>query len=254
MTPTTALIEDLSNLETIKTWSLIVTLFGDLGGEPKVVLPGKDIGAIMGHIGIKPEATRVALHRLKRDGWIETQRAGREVFYSLSERGKTETVAVYVDIYSQSVKYPEGWQLFFIEDNIDIPYLRLARNLVLLPKTKLETVAGIALSLETDTPPVWFERLIISTKTLELAHRLLQLLERYNQIDNAQSDLEVSTLRLLFLHNWRKLALRESTWAHIWLKKDGPISHCHSGITALLSNLPKFAMSQKEYLFASANT
>ena len=87
---------------------------------------------------------------MKRDGWIETQRAGREVFYSLSERGKTETVAVYVDIYSQSVKYPEGWQLIFIEDNIDNPYLRLARNLVLLPKTKLQSVAGVALSLETD--------------------------------------------------------------------------------------------------------
>ena len=88
MTPTTALIEDLSSLETIKTWSLIVTLFGDLDGEPQVVLSGKDIGAILGHIGIKPEATRVALHRLKRDGWIDTQRAGREVFYSLSDRGK----------------------------------------------------------------------------------------------------------------------------------------------------------------------
>ena len=83
---------------------------------------------------------------------------------------------------------------------------------------------------------------------------MLQLLERYNQLDNAQSDLEVSTLRLLFLHNWRKLALRESTWAHIWLKKDGPISHCHSGITELLSNLPKYATSQKENLFACADT
>ena len=231
-----------------------MTLFGDLGGDPQVVLPGKDIGAIMGHIGIKPEATRVALHRLKRDGWIETRRAGREVFYSLSTQGKAETMAVYADIYSQSVKYPEGWQLVFAEDNIDIPYLRLARNLVLLPKAKLETVAGVALSLDTDMPPVWFERLIVSSKTLELANRLLQLLECYNQIDNAQSDLDASTLRLLFLHHWRKLALRESTWAHIWLKKDGPISCCHSGITALLSNLPKFSTSQKENILASADT
>ena len=254
MTPAIALIEDLSSLETIKTWSLIVTLFGDLGGEPQVVLPGKDIGAIMGHIGIKPEATRVALHRLKRDGWIETQRAGREVFYSLSQWAKSETVAVYGDVYNQSVKYPEGWQLVFTEDNTDIIFPRVARNLVLLPKAKLETVAGVALSLDTDTPPVWFERLIVSSKTLELANRLLELLERYNQIDNADSNLDASTLRLLFLHHWRKLALRESTWAHIWLKKDGPISHCHSGITALLSNLQKFETSKKEHLFASPGT
>ena len=247
MTPATALIEDLSNLETIKTWSLIVTLFGDLGGERQVVLSGKDIGAIMGHIGIKPEATRVALHRLKRDGWIETERAGREVFYSLSERGKVETAAVYVDVYSESVKYPEGWQLIFTEENTDISSLRVARNLVLLPKTKLDTVAGVAMSLETDMPPVWFEQLIVSSKTLDLADHLLNLLVRCNQIDKTQSVLDASALRLLFLHYWRKLALRESSWAHIWLKKDGPISQCHSGITALLSNLPKFEAPQEKF-------
>ena len=211
MTPVTALIEELSNLETIKTWSLIVTLFGDLGGESQVILSGKDIGGIMGHIGVKPEATRVALHRLKRDGWIETERVGREVFYYLSERGKAETAAVYVDVYSQSVKYPDGWQLIFTEDNSDISYLRVARNLVLLPKTKLDTVAGVAMSLETNTPPVWFEQLIVSSKTLDLADRLFKLLERCNQIDKIQSDFDASALRLLFLHHWRKLALREST-------------------------------------------
>ena len=246
MKPALALIKDLFNLETIKTWSLIVTLFGDLDGEPRVVLSGKDIGAIMGHMGIKPEATRVALHRLKRDGWIKTERAGREVLYSLSEQGKAETAAVYVDVYSQSVKYPEGWQLIFTEDNTDISYLRVARNFVLLPKTKLDTVAGVSICLETDMPPVWFEHLIVSPKTLDLAHRLFKLLERYNRIDKNQSDLDASALRLLFLHHWRKLALRESTWAHIWLKKDGAISKCHSGITALLSNLPKFEMLQRE--------
>ena len=246
MTTAIALIEDLSNLETIKTWSLIVTLFGDLDGEPRVVLSGKDIGAIMGHIGIKPEATRVALHRLKRDGWIKTERAGREVLYCLSERGKVETAAVYVDVYSQGVKYPEGWQLIFTEDNTDISYLRVTRNFVLLPKTKLDTVAGVSISLETDMPPVWFEQLIVSPKTLDLAQRLFKLVERFNRIDKIQTDLDASTLRLLFLHHWRKLALRESTWAHIWLKKDGAISQCHSGITALLSNLPKFEMPQRE--------
>ncbi|MEK9733692.1 MAG: hypothetical protein VW297_04615 [Paracoccaceae bacterium] len=245
MTPTTTLIEDLTSLETIKTWSLIVTLFGDLDGEPQVVLSGKDIGAILGHIGIKPEATRVALHRLKRDGWIDTQRAGREVFYSLSNRGKAETAAVYVDVYSQTVKYTEGWQLMFTEDSAEIPYVRLSRNLVLLPKTKSDTVKGVFLSIETEKPPVWFEHMIVSAKTLDLADRLLTLLEDFNRIDTNQSDLDSSALRLLFLHHWRKMALRESTWAHIWLNKDSPIARCHIGITTILSTLPKFGMLPK---------
>ena len=76
LTPAETLIEDLSALEPIKTWSLIVTLFGDLNGQP---VTGKQLGAILGRVGIKTEAMRVALHRLRKEGWIVSTKIGREV-------------------------------------------------------------------------------------------------------------------------------------------------------------------------------
>jgi len=108
-------------------------------------------------------------------------------------------------------------------------------------------VKGVFLSIETEKPPVWFEHMIVSAKTLHLADRLLTLLEDFKRIDTIQSDLDSSALRLLFLHHWRKMALRESTWAHIWLNKDSPIARCHIGVTTILSTLPKFGMLQKAH-------
>ena len=52
------MVTELVALDTLKTWSLIVTLFGDL--EEKE-LSGAQIRTLLGHIGIKPEAIRVAL-------------------------------------------------------------------------------------------------------------------------------------------------------------------------------------------------
>ena len=60
------LIEDLANIEKIKTWSLIVTMFGDLDECHPQSLSGKEIGAILGHIGIKPEAVRVGSTQVKK--------------------------------------------------------------------------------------------------------------------------------------------------------------------------------------------
>ena len=110
MSTVRTLIEDLANIEKIKTWSLIVTMFGDLDECHPQSLSGKEIGAILGHIGIKPEAVRVALHRLKKDGWIHATKSGREVEYGLSQNGLQETAAVYDDVYRRTVKYSNGWK------------------------------------------------------------------------------------------------------------------------------------------------
>ena len=73
--PDQSITDRLLGLESTKTWSLIATLFGDLDGDE---LSGKALWSLLAPLGIKPEATRVALHRLKKDGWIVAKKAGRE--------------------------------------------------------------------------------------------------------------------------------------------------------------------------------
>ena len=102
------LIEDLLKLETPKTWSLIATIFGDLDGDS---LSGKQIGALLSHAGIKPAASRVALHRLRNEGWIVSKKHGREVSYTLSDHARAETAAAQKDVYRRDVKFASGWNV-----------------------------------------------------------------------------------------------------------------------------------------------
>ena len=69
-----AVVSDLRGDIPPRVWSLLVTVFGDLAQDGSA-LPGTVLGEIMSRVGIKPEAMRVALHRLRKDGWIESERA-----------------------------------------------------------------------------------------------------------------------------------------------------------------------------------
>ena len=236
------LLEALTTLENIKTWSFIVTLFGDLDSDKQVPLSGKDIGSIMVHIGIKPEAVRVALHRLKRDGWIKTEKSGREVLYFLSQRGLAETASVYKDVYSKTVKYPDGWQLVFEEEDLKPGGIQLSRNLGIFPKNSItEFKNAVMLEVVDQNLPRWIENRILAHPTVEIARNLERLLKIYQSSVNPSAPLDMIAIRLLFLHHWRKLALRNAVWAHIGLFENGPLSNCHKGITALLEDTPRLA-------------
>lgn len=72
--------------ETIRTKELIMDLFGDyiryLGGEARLGV----LTELLGLFGVEAATTRVTLSRMKRDGWFETRRHGREIGYIGSEK------------------------------------------------------------------------------------------------------------------------------------------------------------------------
>ena len=63
-------IADLRALGGQRVWSLMVSLFGDLAQAEGAGIDGPVLSRIMTAMQIRPEATRVALHRLRNDGWI----------------------------------------------------------------------------------------------------------------------------------------------------------------------------------------
>lgn len=64
--------------------SLVLNLFGDYlryaGGEVKL----GDLTELMMAFGVEPPTVRVAMSRLKKEGWFTTRREGRETVYVLS--------------------------------------------------------------------------------------------------------------------------------------------------------------------------
>ena len=189
-------IMQLVSLDTLKTWSLIVTLFGDLNGKQ---LSGRQIRLLLGYIGIKPEAIRVALHRLKSDGWILATKQGREAIYEMSPMALAQTHTVAPDIYCQTPKYNDRWcfELFEVAP-LSKDAILLNKNLAVTPVTGrvLENDSLMLVSKSADLP-LWIEEALVSENLLQLAGYLETIVPRYTELSDAQDQ---TVFRLLILH------------------------------------------------------
>ncbi|MGB3555522.1 MAG: hypothetical protein WBA25_12880, partial [Jannaschia sp.] len=89
----------LTNGETQRVWSVVITVFGDLARAE-----GKEIGSPVLHalgagMGLRPEAIRTALHRLRKEGWLDGRRQGRHGYYTLTEWGRAQSDTASPRIY-----------------------------------------------------------------------------------------------------------------------------------------------------------
>lgn len=237
MTSSHPIVAQLVALDTLKTWSLIATLFGDLDGKQ---LSGTQIRTLLGHIKIKPEAIRVALHRLKSEGWIVSTKQGREAIYELSARALDETQQVADDVYSKTIKYPEGWQFEFHKETPSAdPAILLTKNLILCPASEVDAAQDIlVLSPQNEEMPQWIEEEMGAKSLVELAASLLNILPRFDDLTDVKDKI---CFRLLVLHHWRRIALRNTSWAHASLFPDGQIAMCHSAVTQFLEKEKKIS-------------
>ena len=94
-----------------RVWSLIVTVFGDLAQNEGDAFSGAVLGALLSPVGVRPEALRVALHRLRNEGWIETRKRGREAFHSLSDMGLQQSAQASERIYGAARAALPEWHL-----------------------------------------------------------------------------------------------------------------------------------------------
>ena len=87
--------------EPSRTWSIILTLFGDAivprGGS---VWLGTILSMTEG-MSIGPGVVRTAMSRLTADGWVVRTRSGRNSYYRLSDRGGATFAEAELRIYGQ---------------------------------------------------------------------------------------------------------------------------------------------------------
>jgi len=239
------LIERLASLQPIKTWSLLVTIFGDMHRAGTPTLSGPFIKDLLEPIGIRPEAIRVALHRLRKDGWITTERVGRETLYRLSENALTETQSAYVDVYRSDVKFADGWLLATFESaepELDFG-LRISRMSWLVPSTKAEHLNGALISqVDPASIPDWVKNSVVSEQNILIAEQLCFLAEA--AIENAAGlpHLNSGIVRILILHHWRRMALRDETWFHIWQDDRGAMARSQKQVLSTLEKMQSVAV------------
>ena len=90
--------------KTPRVWSFIASIFGDLARNPDDELSAHLINKMTALIGIKPEATRVALHRLRKEEWITVRKLGRNSIYSLTTKGLLQSKIASQRIYGLDVQ------------------------------------------------------------------------------------------------------------------------------------------------------
>ena len=185
-----------------RTWSMLVTIMGDMGAAPGARLTGPLLARLTGAMGVRPPALRTALHRLRREGWIESAREGRATSHALTARGRAETLAARPRIYGPA---PEG-----------------ALHLVLLapgePVPEGAVVVGAELALSAGpagwsapigAPPGWIAERVAPEPLRALAADVAARLDALAEgLAGGGDPSDPVVLRLLALHLWRRLALR----------------------------------------------
>lgn len=239
----------LRGLGPLRVWSLLVTVFGDLA--PDGALNGPTLSAIMSEIGIKPEATRVALHRLRSDGWLQSHKNGRTSLHRLSEKGQNDSVAAHRRIYGTPEQMGRGAQVIVLpeaETTPDPTMFAPIGSRVFIGDQDAPPPAGAMLLTITDFPP-WLG-CQIETETHRIAYSAL--FNALSQIDadlpkgTALSPLKIAVLRVLIVHAWRRLALKHPDLPRSAHSPQWRGHACRQFVTRLLDRFPRPDLDQIE--------
>ncbi|SMX43078.1 PaaX family transcriptional regulator C-terminal domain-containing protein [Maliponia aquimaris] len=237
-----ALVVDLRGADLPRVWSLLVTVFGDLA-QDGAAIPAAVLGQIVAPIGVRPEAMRVALHRLKKDGWIDSQRSGRTSLYRLSAQGRAQTVAASPRIYASEPPAREAW---LVLTDPAAPQPGAESDLWLTPHMRLSSgspagAEAFATRLDPDAPlPGWMTARVCDAGVVALSADLETRLFRLQ--DRLPADLtatQAAILRVLIVHGWRRIVLKtpqlpDHVFPAAW---QGPA--CRARVATLLERLPR---------------
>lgn len=243
-----------------RVWSLMISLFGDLAQDRGQSIDGPVLSAIMKGLKVKPEAARVALHRLRNDGWIVSEKSGRISQHSLSAKGRAESAAASPRIYADPSEMVQEWQLIFtsdkgpqVDDMAALGFSAILPRVYVGPATA--TPPDDALAFSGNDVPVWLrkeaEPHALRQGYTELLQTLAALQDSLPEADDL-SPVEVAVLRCLIVHNWRRLVLKHPTLPAPLVSPDWPGHLCHLAVCDLLTRFPRPKLKEIEQYRAAA--
>lgn len=220
-------IAPLKSIGGQRVWSLMISLFGDLARGEGNVVDGPVLSAIMAAMDVRPEAARVALHRLRKDNWIQSVKHGRISQHSLTPQGRAQSQTASVRIYTTPSELAPDWQLVVTKDSsVDLEKAGFtpltARCYV--GDARL-SVPGQAVSTPGQSAPDWMKRQLEPAALADGYQQLAAALAHASQcLSDAHqlSPLQTASLRCLIVHNWRRLALKHTALPRPLMRNDWP--------------------------------
>ena len=243
-----AAIAALTDGGDLRTWSLIVTVFGDMARGP-----GAELSALTARIGVKPEAMRVALHRLRKDGWIASRRVGRVSHYFLTEAGRGQSETATARIFARHAPAPERWHVA-IAGPLDpgarlalggamAGYVPLAPGAWLGPGPAPRDLDPKLFALDGDTVrlPGWLSEALMPPALTAAYAEFDATLTRVDALltdgIDRLSPLDRAAVRILVVHGWRRLVLRHADLPDNVYPADWPGTQVRARVHDLLDQL-----------------
>jgi phenylacetic acid degradation operon negative regulatory protein len=203
-----------------RTASLIVTVFGD------AVLPRGgslwlgSLQPILDCFGLKEGQVRTALSRLTEEGWLVRSRRGRLSFHRLGPRGEQDFAAARRIYFPPRLAWDGTLRLTLSEPP---------------PEGFFSLAPGLALSPSSEVPP-GLPALALTANDLASARALLaralplarlaagydSFLRAFRQLPGLAPPLEALGLRILLVHEFRRLMLHEPALPAALLPEDWP--------------------------------
>jgi phenylacetic acid degradation operon negative regulatory protein len=212
------LAETLRRTGPPRTASLIVTVWGDAVAPRGGSLWLGSLQAILDRFGCTPGQVRTAMSRLTEEGWLARNRVGRLSYYRLGPRGEASFAAAAARIYATEAGTWDGTFRLLLSPDPATEEALSAQGFGSLPGLRIglhgtagTLPAGVPLLLA--TPRSEAEAQEVAARAWPLA-ALAPLHARFHEAfaplrDAAVPAAEALPLRLLLVHEWRRVALRD---------------------------------------------
>jgi phenylacetic acid degradation operon negative regulatory protein len=226
--------------EPSRTWSIIITIYGDA-----IVPRGGSVwlGTLLAFfkaIGISDGVVRTAMSRLAADGWLERHKVGRNSFYRLAEKGRATFAAATEHIYAPASRTFRGrFDLLLIGNGDDRDAARTALEAAgfgspvpgvwVSPGGDIPAAARGVLRLEAGGDATALRELAARAWPLEAtAQAYRRFIATFTPIGDALAndtpleDLEALVARVLLIHEYRRIVLRDPLLPAEVLPSDWP--------------------------------
>jgi phenylacetic acid degradation operon negative regulatory protein len=236
-----ARIVDQLKREPSRTGSIVITLFGDAIAPRGGSVWLGTLLAFFKTLDIDSGVVRTAMSRLAADGWLERNKVGRNSFYRLAKKGRQTFDTATRHIYDpQASDWTGRFELLLIGSSEDrdasrealknagfgspLPGVWIAPSGVPVPEE-----AAHAIRLEVSAEDDAGRRLLSESWPLDrTADAYLKFMKTFEPLRGwigrreRLSDTDAFTARILLIHHYRRVVLRDPLLPAALLPKDWP--------------------------------
>ena len=246
-TPADQLIRRLAEMGPLRVWSVVITAFGDYARAPSDRLSAARLRALTGRMGIRSDALRVAVHRLKRDGWLTASRSGRSSRYRLTARAFAECQAARPRIYAEAPAQGGTPMLMVCRDGTPPPpdsgFVQIAPRVFMGcargPAGPAGPEEALCLAADGAAMPGWVRAGLAPAHVAEGYRHLAGLLQELLALGAPEDDDTREALRVLVIHRWRQLLLHHPDLPAAFFPTGWPGEECRALVQRALRLLPE---------------